>query len=247
MGAHCFFRRGSWHQFFPNILQVHTNIHFCIIHLSFWQLWTVAIWLTQLMAKLVLEGQHLDRQSPTVVIQATTWWEALSAHVKPQECGLGVNLSVKVCCYRSLSTMCMHTQTMLCSRMYVSCKIITSHWIHWASNIRIFLLTVVDCGTLTDPANGQVSHTAGTTFGETATYSCDPGYNLVGDSNHTCRATGVWSGCAPTCQGMLLLEMEYYLTMSIMLVIRWSETGKKWLVHIVFTCANCTWSRKKRI
>ena len=70
----------------------------------------------------------------------------------------------------------------------------------------------MDCGTLTDPANGQVSHTAGTTFGQTATYSCDTGYNLVGESNHTCGATGVWSGCAPTCQGMLLLEMEYYLT-----------------------------------
>ena len=91
----------------------------------------------------------------------------------------------------------------------------------------------MDCSTLTEPANGQVSHTAGTTFGETATYSCDTGYNLVGDNTRTCGATGVWSGCAPTCQGMLLLEMEYYLTMSIMLVIRWSETGKKWLVHIV--------------
>ena len=62
-------------------------------------------------------------------------------------------------------------------------------------------LTVVDCGALTDPANGQVSQTAGTTFGQTATYSCDTGYNLVGDRNYTCRATGVWSGCAPTCQG----------------------------------------------
>ena len=69
----------------------------------------------------------------------------------------------------------------------------------------VSFLTVVDCGALTDPANGQVSHTAGTTFGETATYTCDAGYNLVGDSNHTCRATGVWSGCAPTCQGMLLV------------------------------------------
>ena len=67
-------------------------------------------------------------------------------------------------------------------------------------------LIVVDCGTLNAPANGQVSHTAGTTFGQTATYSCDTGYNLVGDSNHTCRATGVWSGCAPTCQGMLRLS-----------------------------------------
>ena len=64
-----------------------------------------------------------------------------------------------------------------------------------------FLLTVVDCGNLTNPANGQVSHTAGTTFEQTATYSCDTGFNLMGDTTRTCQATGVWSGNAPTCQG----------------------------------------------
>ena len=69
-----------------------------------------------------------------------------------------------------------------------------------------FLLTVVDCGTLTNPANGQVSHTAGTTFGETATYSCDPGYNLVGGNTRMCQATGNWSGSTPACQCMLLLK-----------------------------------------
>ena len=36
----------------------------------------------------------------------------------------------------------------------------------------IFLsLTAVDCGNLTDPSNGSVTLTAGTTFGENATYS----------------------------------------------------------------------------
>ena len=67
-----------------------------------------------------------------------------------------------------------------------------------------FFSTAVDCGNLTDPANGEVSHTAGTTFGETATYSCDTGYNPVGDSTSTCQADGEWSGSAPTCQSMLL-------------------------------------------
>ena len=57
----------------------------------------------------------------------------------------------------------------------------------------------MDCGTLTDPANGQVNHTAGTTFGQTATYSCDTGYTLVGDSTRTCQADGMWSGNEPTC------------------------------------------------
>ena len=62
----------------------------------------------------------------------------------------------------------------------------------------------MDCGSLTDPANGQVDLTSGTTFGQIATYSCSTGYNLVGDSTRTCQATGEWSGSAPTCQGMLL-------------------------------------------
>ena len=52
------------------------------------------------MARLVtLLEQPLDRQPPTVVTQATTWWETLIALVKLQECGLEVNLPVNVCCY----------------------------------------------------------------------------------------------------------------------------------------------------
>ena len=62
----------------------------------------------------------------------------------------------------------------------------------------------MDCGSLPKPANGQVDHTNGTSLGQTATYSCDTGYNLVGDSTRTCQATGNWSGRAPTCIGMLL-------------------------------------------
>ena len=65
--------------------------------------------------------------------------------------------------------------------------------------------TAVDCGSLPDPANGRVDHTAGTSLGQTAIYSCNTGYNLVGDSTRTCQATRIWSGSAPTCQGMLLL------------------------------------------
>ena len=69
----------------------------------------------------------------------------------------------------------------------------------------VFLsLTVVDCGNLTYPVNGSVTHTSGTTFEQTATYTCNTGYNLVGDSTRTCHATGNWSGSAPTCVGMLL-------------------------------------------
>ena len=62
----------------------------------------------------------------------------------------------------------------------------------------------MDCRNLTDPANGNVTHSSGTTFQQRATYSCNTGYNLVGDSTRTCQATGEWSGSTPTCQGTLL-------------------------------------------
>ena len=58
----------------------------------------------------------------------------------------------------------------------------------------------MDCGTLANPSNGQVSHPNGTTVEQTATYSCDAGYNLVGDSTRMCQATGAWSGSAPVCE-----------------------------------------------
>ena len=71
----------------------------------------------------------------------------------------------------------------------------------------VLFLTAVNCGTLTNPTNGQVSHTAGITFGKRAIYSCNTGYNLVGGSTRTCQATRVWSGSAPTCQGMSRLPL----------------------------------------
>ena len=49
------------------------------------------------MAKLLtLLEQHMEKQPPTVVIQATSWWEAVLALVKLQECGLGMHLLVQV-------------------------------------------------------------------------------------------------------------------------------------------------------
>ena len=83
-------------------------------------------------------------------------------------------------------------------------------WLHSQVHMLIIvflILTAVDCDTLTIPANGQVSHTAGTTFGQTATYICNTGYQLMGSSIRTCQATGVWSGSAPNCQGVLFLNL----------------------------------------
>ena len=47
----------------------------------------------------------MERQLPTLAIQATDWWEAVLALVYLQEDGLGVHLPVKVCCH----CMCVHS------------------------------------------------------------------------------------------------------------------------------------------
>ena len=74
-------------------------------------------------------------------------------------------------------------------------------------NLRDIFLILTACGSLTDPANGQVTHTTGTMTGQTAVYSCNTGYNLVGDSILTCQA-GNWSGSAPTRQGVYTAKQK---------------------------------------
>ena len=78
----------------------------------------------------------------------------------------------------------------------------SSYGLNNPQNYLFLFFTAVNCGTPSSPANGQVSHTSGTTFGQTATYSCDTGYDLMGDNTRTCQSTGVWSGSEPTCQGI---------------------------------------------
>jgi len=56
----------------------------------------------------------------------------------------------------------------------------------------------IDCGTLTDPANGMVDVSQGTTLNRMANYTCIGGYELIGERTRTCEAGG-WSGDAPTC------------------------------------------------
>ena len=53
--------------------------------------------------------------------------------------------------------------------------------------------------------NGMVDTSSGTTFMNTATYTCDPGYTVMGNATRTCistgPSTGAWSSTAPICEG----------------------------------------------
>ena len=62
------------------------------------------------------------------------------------------------------------------------------------------LFTIVAvCGFLPDPENGSVT-ISGPTLGSVATYSCDTGYDLIGDMERVCQDNGTWSGNQPVCQ-----------------------------------------------
>ena len=57
-----------------------------------------------------------------------------------------------------------------------------------------------DFSTLTDPENGRFGiATAGGDI--TASYTCNMGYQLVGDEFLTCQSTGQFSGQEPLCVG----------------------------------------------
>ena len=60
------------------------------------------------------------------------------------------------------------------------------------------LYAAVNCGFLSPPANGDVVHT-GTTFDETAEFSCNTGYQLSDSTTRRCMANGMWSDDSPTC------------------------------------------------
>ena len=58
------------------------------------------------------------------------------------------------------------------------------------------------CHILPAPANGFVVLND-SIEGSTANYSCNSGYQLVGDAIRTCR-DGQWTGTAPECKRMCL-------------------------------------------
>ncbi|XP_077864038.1 sushi, von Willebrand factor type A, EGF and pentraxin domain-containing protein 1-like, partial [Saccoglossus kowalevskii] len=56
----------------------------------------------------------------------------------------------------------------------------------------------VSCDRLDRLANGRIQ-TSGHTYQHNATYNCDKGYHLLGNSVRTCLANKTWSGVSPSC------------------------------------------------
>ncbi len=48
--------------------------------------------------------------------------------------------------------------------------------------------------------NGMVDTSSGTTFMNTATYTCINDFVLTGETTRTCGSNGMWSNSVPTCE-----------------------------------------------
>ncbi len=90
-----------------------------------------------------------------------------------------------------------------------------------------FSFTAVDCGVLSNPANGMVDVST-TTFGSIANYTCNPGYVITGVNNRSCGSDKEWSDIPPNCErkfynnyyvtiiiGTLFIDKRHILTVSV--------------------------------
>ena len=110
--------------------------------------------------------------------------------------------------------------------------LIVSSEIHFIS---VILLSVIICGDLNPPLNGQVTTTT-LQHGGMATYVCDIGYVVEGEATRECEGEGMWSGNAPVCRSKsftLCIAIKYH--------------PQEWLMHIMkilfwwqIICAYCT-------
>ena len=87
---------------------------------------------------------------------------------------------------------------------------------------KILTIVALRCDELLPHDNGLISIEHGPNslshgLGSIATYSCDPGYALVGPTTRTCEdtnggsvTTGTWSGTTPYCQGIARSMLTYH-------------------------------------
>ena len=59
-------------------------------------------------------------------------------------------------------------------------------------------ITVVQCGSLSNPTNGQVEYST-TSYRSISNYYCNYGYVLVGVNSRQCLSNGTWSMEPPIC------------------------------------------------
>lgn len=64
--------------------------------------------------------------------------------------------------------------------------------------IIVNIIALTECELLPAPENGNLSGNT-VTFGSTVVYSCNNGFDLIGQELRTCLNDEMWSGTTPQC------------------------------------------------
>ncbi len=75
----------------------------------------------------------------------------------------------------------------------------------WGPDPIIYLLIAFDCGPLDNPLNGTVD-VGSTTVSSEARYTCDSGFDIIGNEVRMCEVDSAWSGMEPECRRELLTQ-----------------------------------------
>ena len=77
----------------------------------------------------------------------------------------------------------------------------------------------LDCGQPPTPGHGKVSYSSGTTYGMVATYTCNTGYDLIGQTSVTCQNNGTWTNI-PVCRPKGNLNIYTYYKFQTFIVCK---------------------------
>ncbi|XP_035699721.1 uncharacterized protein LOC118432292 [Branchiostoma floridae] len=72
------------------------------------------------------------------------------------------------------------------------------HMLHLV--VSLVAISGVQCPALAVPDNGVLN--GGNSYQDVVQFTCNHGYQLIGESSRTCQADGTWTGAAPTCIGV---------------------------------------------
>ena len=84
----------------------------------------------------------------------------------------------------------------------------------------LFISTAL-CPDLSNPTNGTVT-VMGTSVGDTASYTCNDGFELIGSMSVTCTSDGTWSDEPPMCgrkQSTILAVSSSMMCMSSLFIL----------------------------
>ena len=102
----------------------------------------------------------------------------------------------------------------------------------------INFINLVRCPNLPNPSNGRVNQ-RGNKPGDRASYTCNSGYELQGDSTRICQNSGQWSGDAPTCEREGINETISFISREFIKISNLLQFGAPLcLIHLMEELSN---------